>query len=292
MAVCTFEALATQYDAALSTGVNRIIANAITNNAQQLAVALTLYVIVIGYLMCVRKMSWANFVSAGLRAGIISFLITAAAYNTYIVTPAMDTIPTWIAQTTNGSTAIAAGPNQFCLLMSAVNHQEAAILQQASGWTNLGYRLEAAWYATSVAFLLLVGFWIYETSRMIMGLLCVAFLFVLFFYLFEATRSIPLRVAHKALGILILQLLLSITLQLMMTADAFFMQSIASGTGQGLDEQLAGMRDITVFFFFGIAMVSVIPSIAAYIGGGVAISVGGTIMQAARTALSRRPPRR
>ena len=51
MAVLTFEHMAAQYDPAIAQGVNQVISNAISGNAETVTEALTLYVIIIGLLL-------------------------------------------------------------------------------------------------------------------------------------------------------------------------------------------------------------------------------------------------
>ena len=281
MAVDTFEQIAGQYDPAIATGVNAVIGNAIAGNATTIADALTLYVLIIGALLAFREMTYPRFVTHALRAACIAFLMTAAGFNQMIATPAMDTIPAWIAQATNAQTGVTSAPQQFDLIWSATKHLEAAIIQQATGWENIGYQIVARWDTILAGFLLAVCFVIYEFSRGIMGLLVATLPFVLSLYLFEATRGIPLRVAQKGVGVLILQLLLSITLQLMLRGDAYFLMTAAQNGAGDLDAQLAAYANLLVFFFFGTGLVIFIPSIATYIGGGIALSLGGTVMRTA-----------
>ena len=278
MAVLTFEQMAGQYDPAIATGVNAVLQNAITGNAEVLTDALTLYMLILGGLMCFREIRWGTFVAHSLRAAGVSTLLTAAAFNTLIAQPAMNTIPNWVAQTVNAQTGVTAAPQQFDLIWSATKHQEAAILQQATGLENVGYRMEAAGYTGAAGFLLTVVFWMYEFSRAIMGLVVCVVPFVAGLYLFEATRGVPMRVLEKGIGILILQLMLSIVIQIVIKGDAYIVVTSAQNAPASLDGQIGAFEDLLVWFLFGTGLVIFIPGIAAYFGGGVALSVGGTIV--------------
>lgn len=278
MAVQTFIELGNQYDGAIATGVNRVIANGISGNADTIAQALTLYILIVGGLISFGEMSWPVFCKHLLRAGMIAFLMTAAGFNTLIADPAMNTIPAWIAQVSNNATGVVAGAEQFELLWSAVKHQESALLQQAVGIENLGYRIEAGWLTWGIGMLLQLGWWAYEFSRLVAGLLVAALPFVLFLYLFETTRGVPMRIAHKLVGIFILQLLLSVLMQIMMQGDASFMAKVGLDGALGPDEQLGVLENIFVFFCFGIFMLLTLPAIAAYIGGGIALNAGSAIV--------------
>lgn len=281
VAVQTYVELANIYETTMSIGVNRVIANGTANNADVLAEALTLYIIIVGLLMAFREMSYRDFIWHMMRAAIIAFLLTVQGFNTMIATPAMDTIPAWIAASSNNATGVTAGAQQFELLSSAVTHQTAAILQGATGLENIAYRGEAKFWDGAIKSLLTTGFWMYEFSRLIMGVLVAAMAFLLFLALFECTRHVPIRLANKALGLLILQLMLSIMIQIMLAGDSTFMIHVANGglvADAGLDAQLGVLEDIFSFFVFGIGMIIFLPAIAAYVGGGIALGVGGAIV--------------
>src|SRR5271165_2073213 len=66
MAVLTFTQLANQYDPAIATGVNTMIANGIAGNAENVADALTMYVVIIGGLLAFREMTYPRFVTHAL----------------------------------------------------------------------------------------------------------------------------------------------------------------------------------------------------------------------------------
>lgn len=285
MAVQTFEQLAGQYDPAIATGVNQVLESAIAGNAAVLTDAMVLYIMIIGGLMCFREISWGTFVQHSLRAAAISTLLTVTAFNTLIATPAMTTIPNWVAQTVNSQAGVTSAPQQFDLIWSATKHQEAAVLQQATGLPNIGYQIEARFYTMLAGFMLTLCFWMYEFSRSVMGLIICVLPFVLSLYLFEATRGIPMRVFEKGVGILILQLLLSITIQLMLKGDSYILLTAAQSAGSDLDAQLGAFEDLLVWFAFGAGLILFIPGIAAYIGGGVALSVGGTVLRTVATVM-------
>lgn len=273
MAIQYFAAIAGEYDPAIATGVNQMIANGIAGNAQTITEAITLYIIIIAAMAWTREMTPQDVTRHLIRASFIAFFMTAEGFGTYIAVPAMTTIPDWIAQTINGGTGVAAGPQQFDLLWSAVQHQTSAIYQQATGIENLAYRVEAAFVNGQIGALLLIAFAIWELSRGVMGLLVATLPFVLFMLLFKATASVPQRVMDKMVGLLILQIMLAISLQIMIAADAHIMIRQGAETATGIDDQIAGLWGIALVFLFGVGLVVLIPSIAAYVGGGIAMNI-------------------
>lgn len=276
--VQTFQQMAAQYDPAIATGVNRVISNAISGNADTVTAALTMYVIIIGGLMCFREMTWGSFVQHALRASLISALMVYGTFNSMIAVPVMSTIPGWIMQTASAQTSAMSAPQQFDLLWSATQHIEAAILEQATGLDNLGYALTARVFTVAAGLLLDLVFISWEFSRAVLGLLVATLPFVLSLYLFEATRQIPLRVGHKIIGVLILQLLLAVTVQLFLQGNTYILVQDANNAGN-LDAQVAALQDVLVFFAFGTGLVLLVPSIAAYIGGGVALNAGQAVVR-------------
>jgi hypothetical protein len=278
--VQTYQQLAQIYDATMATGVNTVIQNAVANNTANFADALTIYIMIIASLMCFREMAYRTFIMHALRASLIAMLLTVEGFNTYIATPAMDTVPTWIAQTANNANAIVAGPQQFDLLWSAVDHQKAAIDEQATGLSNIAYRAEVTLYAGIIQSFLTIAFWVYEFSRLLMGVIVAVVPFILFMFLFDATRQVPIAAARHIIGLFILQLMLSIMIQVMLAGDSTFMMTINGNpaAAAGLDEQLDILSSIAVFFGFGVGMVVVLPLVASHIGGGVSVNVGAAIM--------------
>ena len=88
-----------------------------------------------------------------------------------------------------------------------------------------------------------------------------------------------MRVFNKMIGVLILQLLLAITIQLFLQGNAHILL-VAANAGDGdLAAQDAQLQDVILFFLFGAGLVLLVPSIAAYIGGGIAVNAGSTIVQ-------------
>jgi hypothetical protein len=285
MASALFAGIAANWDATISNGVTQTIAGELTANATLFGTMLTLYIIISGVLTMFGRFSMSEWTFGATRAAMISLLLTAAAFSQYIQTPLMTTIPNWIAQSVNGTAGAQTAPQQFDALRNAVVAMEAGILQQATGWTQIGERIRADFATWLICLELTISFIIWEMSRGLMGLLVATAPFLLGLYLFKATRHIPLNLAGSAISALILLLLLSVLLNISINADQQWLaqSEVANAT---IDVQLDGMKNIALFFLFGMVMTVFLPVLAGRIGHGVLPGVAPLVTSPLRVAES------
>jgi len=267
MATAVFQSLADNWDQAIANGVSQTVSLALQANATQLTTMLTIFVIFLGVLTAFGRVTWTAFIFAMSRASMVSLLLTAAYFNQFIQDPAMNTIPRWIAQSVAGAGGPKAGPQQFDQLRDQVIARQATILQQSTGLTMIAERFETAIIVWLIEAELALSFILWEFSRGMMGLLVATAPFIIGLFLFETTRSIATNLGGAAMTLLVMQLMLSILLQLEIDADSTFMQT-ALGEG-GVDVQIDNLASIFVFFLFGVVMTILIPTTAAQIGSGM-----------------------
>jgi type IV secretion system protein VirB6 len=270
MSLDVFAAISSQFDPALTTAATNVVSNAIAQNAVVLGSALTLYVIVWGMLAAFGQVSLASLMQAAGRAAAVSSLMTAAFFLPYIQTPFLTTIPNWIATVTTGAAGAPAVAEQFSQLLSATQHMEAQIYQQASGLFYIASRIQAGLITMGICMLLVIDFFIWEIARWMMDVLVCIGPFILWLYLFRATRGVPERWFGKMVGVLVLYVLANVTMQIVISADMSFMLA-AQSAGDGVDLQIASLLECFVFDMFGTAMLIMCPVIASYIGGGVGL---------------------
>jgi type IV secretion system protein VirB6 len=268
MASALFAGIAANWDATMSDGVTQTIADELVANATLFGSMLVLYIIISGVLTMFGRISMAEWVFGATRAAILSSLLTAAAFSQYIQVPLMDTIPNWIAQSVNGGMGAQTAPQQFDGLRDAVVAIEAGVLQQATGWTQVGERIRADFATWLICLELTISFIIWEMSRGLMGLLVAVAPFLLGLYLFRATRHIPLNLAGSAVSALILLLLMSVLLNISINADQRWLAQSRTANAT-IDVQLDNMKNIALFFMFGMVMTAFLPFLASRIGHGV-----------------------
>jgi hypothetical protein len=272
MAPAVFTALASNWDQQIINGISATISNAITANATLLVSLLTLHIIIIGVMTMFGRMSMAEWVFTATRAAMIALLLTAAGFNQYIQAPLMNEIPDWIATSTSGSVTPTSAPQQFDKLRNAVVARKAAILQQVSGFTYFGERLECGFITLCILIELAISFFIWEFARGMIGFCVAVAPFVLGFFLFRATRHITLNLAGTVVSLLILMVLLGVMVQMSITADNAFLTTMQQGGS--VDEQLDALANTFIFFLFGVGITVMAPSIAMRIGAGFVPSVG------------------
>ncbi len=285
MASALFAGIAANWDATISNGVTQTIAGELAANATLFGSMLTLYIIISGVLTMFGRFSMSEWTFGATRAAMISLLLTAAAFSQYIQTPLMTTIPNWIAQSVSGGAGAQTAPQQFDALRNAVVAMEAGILQQTTGWTQVGERVRADFATWLICLELTISFIIWEMSRGLMGLLVATAPFLLGFYLFKATRHIPMNLAGSAISALILLLLMSVLLNISINADQQWLaQSVSAGAT--IEVQLDAMKNIALFFLFGMVMTVFLPVLAGRIGHGVLPGVAPLVASPLRIAES------
>lgn len=268
-----------QFTPALNTGVTHVISSTLSALAPELATLLTLFVVIQGMMIMFGQYNaWAG-VTAIMKAAIISLLLTASYFASYVQTPLTQTIPQWIATMIGGAPP---GVAQFDSLMSAVEHFSAGIIQQASGLSGIAIRIEVAILILCCTFFVGIGAFIWElTTGFINLVVCIGPIAILA-YLFRSTQGITERWIGKMIGLLMLYLLITILEQIALVSEQSFIRTMQANPGAGVDAQVMTMVDMVVFFAMCAAMLVFIPAIAAYIGGGVNSNVIGIALSPLR----------
>lgn len=272
------------YDPAFTTGITNIVRNILTGIGPFVAAMLFVKVVVQGWMLMFGQASAASLAKALLQVLAVSAIVGVAFFTTWIQTPFMTDLPQWLAQIVNHNPNAQGIPDQLDTLDSAVLHLYGGMLQETTGYwpPNLVYRAQLGLILECIQGCLTVVFWAYEFSRGIMGLLICVGALVAALYVLEWARSIPMRVLSKAIGILILQAMLLITTQIVITSCLLAMRQSIGNFQLSLDEQVVVFGHLLWIFVFAAGFVVVLPAIAAYIGGGVSINAGTNMLLAYR----------
>jgi type IV secretion system protein VirB6 len=268
-----FQSSVSTFENLLNPAGNTAIASALTAMAGPLTTLLVIYVITTGILCSLGEFSARIAVSRILRAGFVSMLLTATYFNPYVRDLFITTLPAWFASLLSNSSTTISLPQQCDLIRSAMLHMAAAIYQNTS-WQDIDVRLEIETATMLGTAFLAVLVLVYELVRTFMVLtVCVA-PFVIAGYLFDATKSFVEGWIGKAVGLTLLQLLVSITAQIVVNADSNMMKLAANNIGAGALEQVSTLVAVIVFFLMMSVVVIGLPSIAYSIGRGVLINTG------------------
>lgn len=277
MTTTVFTSLSQQYDPILTTSVGQVVSNALGAVSGLVTTVLTLFVIVLGVLLIMHELHWKIAVNRGLRAMAVSALLTASYYNQFVQQPFLTDLPNWVVQSVSGAPAPTSVPGQFDLLLDAVTHEGAGIKEQAAGDIIVGAikSFEVDLIVGVSGTVLDVIFAVYEFTRFVVGLIVCVGPFVIMGLLFDYTRSFADRWVSKLVGGLLLQLMFIVLVAIMIKADTAFMVSIANAdAGASIDQQVANLVQIIVFFLMGAGVAVLIPAVAAYMGGGTPLSPG------------------
>lgn len=267
MAAGIFSSFSQQFDPALNAGVSQVVSSSLQLVAPELASLLTLYVLIQGMMIMFGQYdAWKGTVAI-MRAAIVSLLLTAAFFAQYIQTPIIQTIPNLIAHA--GGMAPVNGIGQFDALGSAIEHFGAGIIQQASGLSGIAQRAEVAILIMVCISFIAIGAVIWEITTGFLNLVVCIGPFAILAYLFTPTRGVAERWIGAIIGMLMLYLLITILTQISFTAETFFIRQVQANPGAGIDEQIAAMADMAVFFFMCATMLIFVPGLAAFVGGGV-----------------------
>jgi type IV secretion system protein VirB6 len=268
-----FQTSASTFENLLSPAGNTAIASTLQAVAGPLTTLLVIYVITTGILCSLGEFSARIAVSRILRAGFVSMLLTTTYFNTYVRDLFITTLPAWFASSLSNNSTTLSLPQQCDLIRSAMLHLSAVIYQNTT-WQDLDVRMETQFTTMLGTGFLAVLVLVYELARTFMVVtVCVAPL-VIAGYLFDATKSFFEGWVGKIVGLTLLQLLVSVTAQIVMNADSTMMKLTANNIGAGALEQVSNLVAVVVFFLMMAVVVIGLPGIAYSIGRGVVINTG------------------
>lgn len=281
-----FAGLAANWDTVIATGVAQVINNELSANALLLAGLVTLSLVMVGGLMAFGALSAIEGLAWALRIGLVSFIMVAANFTTYVQQPIMTDIPAWIASSSTLTTNAQSIPQQYDGLRNSVVAQEATILQQANGWTEMGERARADFATWLICLSLSISFWIWEALRGLTGLLVDLIPFVAGLWLFRTTRHVPLNLLGSIGSLLLLTIAMSILLNISINADQVWLAQARSADAT-VEVQLDAMKNIFLFFMFGTAMSVFLPLIIGRICGGIIPNAATPVVQGLKKLITK-----
>ncbi len=268
-------------DNSLANGINSVVSSGLAYATKPLHALLIIYVAIVGYLGLTGQANepFRLLVIRVVKASFVVYLLTASAYNTYVRGLFMTGIPNAVAQALNSGSAVTTAPQQFDGLWSATMHQCAAVLMGATGISNIGTWLLVYAAQVMIGIALGLSFIIWEMARVLMGIVICLGPFMLAFYLFQATRSLVERWLGKLIALTILQLCVSILLQILLQGQKSYMLNLqtAIGDGGGVDQRAMVLIQIAIFFLMCSFLMVMLPSIAYSIGSGISFSTAGVV---------------
>jgi type IV secretory pathway VirB6-like protein len=260
---------------ALIAGVSSVVASGISYASGPLKALLVIYIGITGYLALTGQADapFQVLVTRVVRASFVVYLLTGPAFSQYIFDLFMNGIPGALAHAINNVQGPDAAARQFDVMVSATKHQTAQILQEATGISNIGTRAIAHVAQWIIDLALGAAFLIWEAGRVLMGVVIAAGPFVLTAYLFSATRPIVERWLGKMVSLTLLQLLVTILLQISIQGEKAYLRAMQAALQEsGVEVRLEALLQVGVFFVMCAFLLIMLPSLAYSMGTGISFS--------------------
>ncbi len=223
---------------------------------------------------------------------VVSLLSSFSYFSTYVVDLFQTTLPNWAAGAITGTPGANAAPHMFDQVWNGSMAIAKAADAQLTTW-DISNAVELALLEGGIGLCLIVAFAVYEIGQIMLGVVIAVGPFVVAGYLFDATRGIAERWLGKMIGLSILTLLIAIALTIILQGDVTYIQTAAAQGALDVETSIAVLMQATLFYALGAVIIVLLPSIAAYIGGGISFHPGQMVamaMPVARSARLHRQP--
>lgn len=273
MAVSYFQNILDVFDTNLLAAVNNVISDGLTWARPQVRAAATLFILISGWLVLTGRMDKSILAGRVFRIMAVAALLTSAdTFNTYVRDLFLNDIPSTVGAALTGGTTYKPAA-QFDALWSATQRMGAVSLAQATGWTQFGERLVIRFCMLLSLVALVMAFLIWVVARVLMGFVIALGPFLIGLALFDATRPFVDRWVGKLVSLTLMQLSVSVMLQMLMTGFNNYVRQAQQNPGGSLDEKLMALLLIAVWFWCGVILLKALAIVAYSIGGGLAASM-------------------
>jgi type IV secretion system protein VirB6 len=239
-----------------------------------LTALVVLWIIVTGILVMRGDVSVRTGITRIITVSlVVGVLMSTTLYNTYITNFFTQGIPDWLANTLTGTTGVQPSAHQFDVLWDDADELFGTALSNLNFY-NVLYSVELGLLQDLVVFPIGLTFLIYELARIMTDVIVSIGPFLLAGYLFAATRGIADRWMGKLISLAILTLLVDIVLSIIIQGDtAYFNVSLTSmGAGATVLQSVTICIQFLIFLTLGSLITCFLPGIAAFLGGGTAVS--------------------
>ena len=265
-----FQFLFEAYYTGLIAAVTAQATRGLSAVAAVLQAIIVIYVALVGLTVLWGKTDAGEMQERVLRVLLVAALLTPIHFNAWVIDTFMNQTLAFSSQVANGGTP-GTLPAQFDETALAVDNMRGQMMAQASGFANVGARVEIGFISGAIGLTLICCFCVMLGAYAMVGLVIDVATVTLVGYLFKTTRGIADRTIGKLIGLSLLGLMVRILLQLIIVQDQAFLHSLA-GSGGSLEIMVATFWKVLEVFAVGLFLLIMIPGIAVYIGGGVSFS--------------------
>jgi type IV secretion system protein VirB6 len=275
------------FDANLIDSINGIISNGLAWAQPQVRAAATLFILITGWLVLTGRMDKNVLAGRVLRIMAVAALLTSAGtFNTYVRDLFLEDIPSTVGAALTGGTTYAPAA-QFDALWSATQRMAATMLAEATGYTQFGERLVIRLLMAISFIALVVIFLIWVIVRVVMGMVIALGPFLIGLYLFDATRTYVERWVGKLVSLTLVQVCVSVMLQMLMSGFNNYVRMAQANPGGSLDEKIGAFLQVGAWYWCGLLLIKALAVVAYSIGGGLATSFAPLTQSAALSSLGK-----
>lgn len=288
MKVNTFSDFANQYASIFSTGTSNAVSAGLAAIAGPLTAVVVIWIIVQGILVMRGDVSMRSGITKILRVVLVVSLLTSfGLFSSYVVDLFQTSLPNWaVGAITGAGGSGTTTPGMFDKVWNGSMAIAKAADAQLTAW-DIADAVELALLEAGIGLCLILAFAVYEVGQIMLGVVIAVGPFVIAGYLFDSTRGIAERWLGKLIGLSILTLLIAIALTIILQGDVTYIQTAAATGALDVETSIAVLMQATLFYALGAVIIVLLPSIAAYIGGGVSFHPAQMVtlaMPVARTA--------
>lgn len=275
-----FEAINTKMTTAFDSKMGSLVSTILSAIATPYSALIVLWVIVTGILVMRGEIDTRRGITRIIRVAFVSaFILEAGIYNSYIVQFFHTGLPNWIASTVSGGSA-GNTPQLLDQIWTDISSYSATIDAQLYAY-EITDMMELAIIAFCDGVLLCIVFAIYICAQVMTDVIVTIGPFVIAGFLFDATRNISEKWIGKLVGLALLSALVDVSMTLIAHGISDYMtQSNLNAVAQSGTAGIAIgiMFNTMIFIAVSAFIVIMLPSAAAFIGGGVSINPAGAIM--------------
>jgi type IV secretory pathway VirB6-like protein len=282
-----FQTVAAQFDTNLLSAINGVIGNGLAWAQPQVRAAATLFILISGWLVLTGRMDKSVLAGRVLRImAVVALLTSAGTFNTYVRDLFLEDIPSTVGAALTGGTTYAPAA-QFDALWSATQRMAATMLAEATGYTQFGERLVIRLLMAISFIALVVIFLIWVIVRVVMGMVIALGPFLIGLYLFDATRTYVERWVGKLVSLTLVQVCVSVMLQMLMSGFNNYVRMAQNNPGGSLDEKIGAFLQVGAWYWCGLLLIKALAIVAYSIGGGLATSFAPLTQSAALSSLGK-----
>jgi type IV secretion system protein VirB6 len=288
MKVDTFSDFANQYASIFSAGTSNAVSSGLSAIAGPLSAVVVVWIIVQGILVMRGDVSVRSGITKILRVVLVVSLLTSfGLFSSYVVDLFQTSLPNWAASAITGAGGSGTPtPGMFDKVWNGSMAIAKAADAQLTSW-DFADAAELVALEVGIGACLILAFAVYEIGQIMLGVVIAVGPFVIAGYLFDTTRGIAERWLGKLIGLSILTLLIAIALTIILQGDVTYIQTAAATGALDVETSIAVLMQATLFYALGAVIIVLLPSIAAFIGGGISFHPAQMValaMPVARTA--------